>query len=168
MHSPVFESAEEMKTEKEKSVAHMEELMPLITECLSRGQSVTFSPRGISMLPMLRQGLDTVTLSPVSGRLKKYDIPLYRRKDGHYVLHRIVASKDTYTCIGDNQYQYEHGIAHDQVIAVVSAFCRGDKQYSVDHVGYRLYCRVWHHSRFMRRVLRGVKRRLPALIRKKS
>ncbi len=157
-----------MNTEKEKSVAHMEELMPLITDCLSRGQSVTFSPRGISMLPMLRQGLDTVTLSPVSGRLKKYDIPLYRRTDGHYVLHRIVACKDAYTCIGDNQYQYEHGIAHEQVIAVVSAFCRGDKQYSINHAGYRLYCRIWHYSRFARRVLRALKYRICRLFRKKS
>lgn len=141
--------------------------MPLITDCLSRGQSVSFSPRGISMLPMLRQGLDSVTLSPVSGRLKKYDIPLYRRADGHYVLHRIVACKDVYTCIGDNQYQYEYGIAHAQVIGVVSAFCRGGKQYSVNHAGYQLYCRIWHYSRFARRVLRAVKRRIIKLFIKK-
>lgn len=155
-----------MNAEKEKSVAHMEELMPLIAECLSNGQSVTFSPRGVSMLPMLRQGLDCVTLSPVQGRLKKYDLPLYRREDGHYVLHRIVAVGDTYTCIGDNQYRVEHGVRHEQIVAVVSAFSRGDKQYTVDHLGYRLYCRVWHYSRFARRCWRGLKWRVAARIRK--
>ena len=73
----------------------MDELMPLILERLAAGQDVRFSPRGVSMLPMLRQGRDTVTLSPVTGRLRKYDLPLYRREDGRYVLHRVVGVANT-------------------------------------------------------------------------
>ena len=49
----------------------LEQVMPLMLERLSDGQTVTFSPRGISMLPMLRQGLDTVELSAVPKKLKK-------------------------------------------------------------------------------------------------
>ena len=36
---------------------------------------------GVSMRPMLRTGRDTILISPVEGRLKKYDVPLYRRGD---------------------------------------------------------------------------------------
>ena len=40
--------------------AYMKDLVPLFQERLSAGQTVRFSPRGISMLPMLRQGIDDV------------------------------------------------------------------------------------------------------------
>jgi hypothetical protein len=96
---------------KEISVDRMEELMPLMKECLANGQSVTFSPHGVSMLPILREGRDTVTISAPPEKLKKYDIILYQRTNGKYVLHRIVGVGETYTCIGDNQFVLEKGIA---------------------------------------------------------
>lgn len=132
----------------------LEELMPLIRERLGQGQNVRFAPRGISMLPMLRQGMDTVVLSPVPERLKKYDLPLYRREDGQFVLHRVVAAGETYTCIGDNQFHSEPGLDHAQMIALVTAFTRGSKEHSVNEPGYRLYCRVWHYSRPVRHLWR--------------
>ncbi|MBR5529858.1 MAG: S24/S26 family peptidase [Oscillospiraceae bacterium] len=142
----------------------LDNLMPLFRERLEAGQRVKFSPRGTSMLPMLRQGVDTVTLSPLPEKLQKYDLPLYRRKDGKYVLHRIVETGDTYTCIGDNQFVYEYGLTHEQMIAVVSSFTRGNREYRVGHFGYRLYCRLWHYSRkprhFCRRALGWLCRRL--------
>lgn len=131
----------------------LEELMPLIREQLEAGKSVRFAPRGVSMLPMLRQGRDKVILSPVKGRLKKYDLPLYQRDNGQYVLHRIVGVGETYTCIGDNQYALEHGIRQDQLIAVVTAFVRDDREIPVTDLGYRIYCRLWHCFRPIKRVL---------------
>ena len=61
----------------------MAELVPLFQEQLEMGRSVRFAPRGVSMLPMLRPGLDTVVLSPAPERLKKFDLPLYQRDNGH-------------------------------------------------------------------------------------
>ena len=146
---------------------HMDDLMPLITENLAAGKSIRFSPRGISMLPMLAQGRDTVTLSAPEGALRKYDIPLYRRDNGAYVLHRVVAVGETYTCIGDNQFALEKGIRPDQIIGVVTAFSRKGKEYAVTHRGYRLYCVLWHWTREprlfyirVRRKLGRIKRRL--------
>ena len=129
---------------------HMQDLMPVFQETLAQGKTVRFSPRGVSMLPMLRQGIDTVTLSPVSGKLKKYDIPLYKRDDGAYILHRVLKVQQTYTCIGDNQYLYEPGVRDDQIIAVVTAFTRGKKQVSINNFGYRLYVRFWCGTRPVR------------------
>ena len=131
--------------------------MPLIQEQLDRGQTVRFSPRGTSMLPMLRPGLDNVVLSPLPERLKKYDLPLYRRDDGKYVLHRVVAVGDTYTCMGDNQFLPEPGLRRDQMIAVVTAFYREDKKYEVTHPGYRLYRCLWYRSRKLRRFWKRAK-----------
>lgn len=132
----------------------LDQLMPILRERLEAGYSVKFSPRGVSMMPMLRQGLDSVTLSPVPQRLKKYDLPLYRRDDGHYVLHRIVEAGESYTCVGDNQFALERGLRHDQMIALVTAFTRREKAWSVQAPMYRLYCRFWHHSRPLRRFWR--------------
>lgn len=142
----------------------LEQLMPLVKEYLVAGKTVKFSPRGISMLPMLRQGVDSVVLSPILKELKKYDLPLYQRDNGKYVLHRIVKVGDTYTCIGDNQFEYEHGLRHDQMIAVVSAFYREDRYISVSDWRYRIYCRFWHYSRglrhFWRRGINYIRRHL--------
>ena len=131
--------------------------MPLIRERLEMGQSVRFSPRGTSMLPMLRQGIDSVVLSPLPERLSKYDLPLYRRDNGQYVLHRIVAVGETYTAVGDNQFDLEPGLRHGQMIALVTGFYRKDRFYAVTAPGYRLYCRYWHHSRPLRRFWRRAK-----------
>lgn len=139
--------------------------MPLIKEQLARGSSVRFGPRGISMLPMLRQGRDNVVISPVKGRLKKYDLPLYQRDDGSFVLHRVVKVGDTYTCIGDNQHELEHGIRDDQIIGVVTAFSRDDRDIPVSDLRYRVYCRLWHWLRPVKRVLGKVKRGILGLLR---
>ncbi len=118
------------------------------------------------MLPMLRQGKDSVTLSPINGRLRKYDLPLYRRDDGQFVLHRIVEVGEDYSCVGDNQIAIETGVRQDQLIGVVSEFGRGERRISVRSPIYRLYCVVWHYSRPMRAIWRGLKARLKKIIRK--
>ena len=142
----------------------LDKLMPFIKEKLAVSGTVKFSPRGISMLPMLRQGIDSVLLSPVPEKLKKYDLPLYRRDDGKYVLHRIVEVGESYTCCGDNQYDYEYGLRHEQMIALVTGFTRGDKEHNVDEFVYKMYCRFWHYSRpvrhFMHRAYGWLKRHM--------
>lgn len=141
-------------------VASMDSIYPLIKESLENGKSVRLSPKGSSMLPMIRQGIDTVTLSPIDRPLKKYDIPLYLRDDGKYVLHRIVKAGEEYTCIGDNQFAKECGLRKEQMLAVVTSFTRGQKEYTVSDASYRVYCILWHNTRFARRLLRAVIRRL--------
>ena len=135
----------------------LDDAMPLIREQLSLGCDVTFGPRGTSMLPLIRQGKDSVTLSPINGKLKKYDLPLYQRANGQYVLHRIVkVRKDgTYTCIGDNQYIYEHGVTDAQMIAYATAVIRDGKEVKCSSAAYRIYCRLWHISRVPRHYIRA-------------
>ena len=135
-------------------VTQLDVLMPLIQERLAAGQTVRFSPMGISMLPMLRQGIDSVELSLVPEKLKKYDLPLYRRPNGKYILHRIVEVGNTYTCIGDNQFVLEPGVEHSQILALVTAFYRGERKWKVSDLRYRFYCVFGHYSRPLRHVWR--------------
>ena len=121
----------------------LDALMPLIRERLASGESVRFSPHGTSMLPMLKDGRDQVILSPLPDKLKKFDLPLYQRENGQYVLHRIVKVTDGYTCMGDNQFVQEKGLRHDQMIAVVTRYIHNGKEYSTESFQYKVYCRLW-------------------------
>lgn len=131
-------------TRTTKSV-NLSELYPLIQEVLQSGGTFTLTITGSSMYPFILGGRDQVTLSPVPGRLKKNDLPLYRRTDGAFVLHRIVKTeKDgTYTMCGDHQWQKEHGIRQEQLVALATAFVRKGKKLTNRNVLYRVYRTVW-------------------------
>lgn len=144
-----------------KYVIYGDELLPLIKERLEAGHLVQHLPfRGISMLPMLRQEKDSVELSPLPEQLKSYDLPMYQRKDGKMVIHRIVAVKeDYYVCMGDNTERFEK-IYPEQMIGIVSAFWRGEKRIEVSSPLYRLYCRLWRPTRPLRILYKRAKRLL--------
>ena len=142
--------------------------MALVRERTAAGQSLRYIPfRGISMLPMLRQGRDSVELSPLPERLKKYDLPVYQYPSGKYVMHRVVrVEEDHYVCNGDNLLQMEK-IYPNQMIALVTAFTRDGKRIEVTDFRYQLYCRLWvgsrplrHGWRRLRPVLGRIKRKL--------
>ncbi len=140
---------------------YLREVALLIEETLRGGGEVSFRPGGNSMLPMLRNRQDKIVLVNPPEKLRRYDIPLYRRENGQFVLHRIVAvQKDGYTLCGDNQWQLECGVGHAQVIAVVKAFYRGGKYIDCKtSKAYRLYCIIWTRLIPARRLfckLRGV------------
>ena len=139
--------------------------MLVLRERLEAGQKVRFLAfRGVSMMPMLRQGKDSVELSPLPSVLKKYDLPVYQYPSGKYVMHRVIeVREDCYVCMGDNTYSYEY-IPSEWMIGIVSAFKRGEREISVHAPLYRLYSRVWVAGYPVRKMLRqlyhGVKRRL--------
>ncbi len=98
---------------------------------------------GVSMYPMLRNRKDTIIVMPYEGRLKKYDVPLYKRGSS-YILHRIIEVRpDSYVIRGDNCIQKEYGITDEQILGVLTGFYRGAKKVNMDGIGYKLYARVW-------------------------
>ncbi len=141
--------------------AQLSDLIDIIIEKLEMGGTVTFTPHGESMLPMLRDGEDVVVLSKPKGRLHLFDIPLYRRKDGSFVLHRVIDFQrdGSYVLCGDNQFYKERGIKDSDVIAVVTAFYRKGKAYTTDAIFYRLYVSFWYHTRVFRGAYRLAKRK---------
>ncbi len=110
---------------------------------------------GMSMYPMLRNRRDRVVILPVrEKRLRRWDLPLYVRGDGKYVLHRIIAvKKDHYVIRGDNTYAKEY-VRDAQIIGVVSEFYRGERHVSTDSRAYRTYAALWHLIFPLRRMWR--------------
>jgi len=127
----------------EKRYEKMDILVPLMEESISKGKDVKFTVSGNSMYPMLRHRADSVILEKVE-KLKKYDIPLYRRENGEYVLHRIIKIKDgCFHIAGDNEIKLEYPVKSEQVIAVVKGFYRKGKYYSKNNGLYRIYILIW-------------------------
>jgi hypothetical protein len=107
---------------------------------------------GVSMWPMLRNRRDRVILRPLEAgeRLSRFDLPLYRRSDGKYVLHRIVGVKDDHYLIrGDNTFAKEK-VMDSQIIGVVSEFYRKDRHIFANSKKYRAYACFWNAIYFLR------------------
>ena len=154
----------------EKKKVRLETLYPAMAETLAAGGTVKLPITGTSMLPLLVQGRDFVILEQAKAPLQKLDLPFYRRRDGAFVLHRVVAVEETtYTMCGDNQWVLETGIAPDQIIGIVTEIERKGKRFSVTDKRYTRYVRLWHRLLPCRKLLvrlRGVKTRLKGIFTK--
>ena len=117
----------------------MSEIWQLAEVVISSGGEFRFFHKGTSMLPLLRQGIDSVVLvSPTD--IKKNDILLYKRANGQFVMHRAIKiKKDEYIMCGDNQYQHEHGIKKENILAKVKGIYRGEDYFETDNPQYVKY-----------------------------
>lgn len=118
---------------------------------------------GVSMYPMLRNRKDTIVITPYEGRLKKYDIPLYKRGD-QYVLHRIIqVLPDSYVIRGDNCIAKEYGITDDQILGVLTECYRAEKKINLNGIPYKCYVFLWIHTFPIRRIVKVMKGRISRL-----
>ena len=156
------------KTDVETVKVPFQELSPVLEACLEQGQEVVLTVTGNSMAPFLRHGRDRVVLVKAAdpAALQPGDIPLFRRTNGRFVLHRIVERDDgeyryrwhnkeilptahvgggiEYTLLGDAQVQREPRIRPEQVVAVAKAFWIKGKLWECDSPRYRRRVRRWH------------------------
>lgn len=136
-------------------------------EVLARNGTLIFTPGGTSMQPLLKHLANPVLLVPVEGRLKKGDVPFYKRPNGQYVLHRILkVRKDTYDCCGDNQVLIEKGVTDEMIFAKMAGFYENGVYISVDEKRIVRYARRRMASRPFRRILLAVKHRFKKLFHK--
>ena len=120
---------------KEEKVYSFEELLDL------RG-SFVWRTSGGSMRPLIKQGRDVVVISKPEGRLKKYDVALYKVRD-KYLLHRILEVHDGYyTAAGDNNTFLEK-VPDQSVIGVMTELQRKNKPYDLSGKKYRFYEKAW-------------------------
>ncbi len=126
---------------------------------LRRDGVLVYKTRGVSMRPLFKENRDLVTIRPCQrGGLKKYDVPLYRRRDGRFTLHRIIGvQNDTYVIRGDNTFAKEY-VPESQIVGVLTEFQRKGKKHTVDESGYRAYARFWNAVYPVRLVLHKVRR----------
>lgn len=113
-------------------------------EQLARNGKLIYTNQGDSMMPLIKQDRDLLIILPVHGRLRKYDVPLYRRDSGQYVLHRILkVRQNDYVICGDNRWKKEYGISDRHILGVLTAVVRNGKTIPVSDWRYRLYVHVW-------------------------
>lgn len=97
------------------------------------------TPIGTSMMPLLRERIDTVKLI-APNKIKKHDVVLYMRNDKTLVLHRIIRiHKDEFTMCGDNQCILEKHVKRSQIIAVMEGFYRGEEYFPITNKKYQKY-----------------------------
>lgn len=130
-------------------------------EQLNEKGILVYTNVGISMKPLIRQGKDVMIIKRVDGPLKKYDVPLYKRESGQYVLHRIVGMNTSgYIIRGDNTYSNEYGITDSHIVGVLSGVIRNGKEISVDDFGYQLYSHIWCYTYWIRKTIVVLKRKI--------
>jgi len=113
-------------------------------EQLAQNGKLIYTNKGDSMMPLIKQDRDLLIIEPAIGRLKKYDVPLYKRDSGQYVLHRILkVREDDYVICGDNRWVKEYGIQDRHIIGVLTAVVRNGKEISVNNWKYKLYVHLW-------------------------
>jgi len=98
-----------------------------VERLLDRGESVTMLMRGDSMRPLLRSGVDRVTIRRHEPHeIVKGALLLFRHK-GAYVMHRVRAvEKNGIVLAGDGNYRTsEHAIRED-IVAIAISVTRPD------------------------------------------
>ena len=128
-------------------------------EELDKKGILVYTNKGNSMYPLIRQGKDVLIIKKCNTRLKKMDVPLYKRESGQYVLHRIVkVNSNDYVIRGDNTYSNETGIRDDQILGVLSGVIREGKEISVNSFSYKLYSYFWYYTYYLRKLIIKIKR----------
>ncbi|MBR3328414.1 MAG: S24/S26 family peptidase [Atopobiaceae bacterium] len=116
--------------------------MSTFEEQLEQDGRIVYKTKGSSMRPLLHENRDLVVILKKDGRLRRYDVALYRRGTT-YVLHRVVGVRDEgYLIRGDNTYALER-VPEDAVLGVLAGFTRKGTFHEVTDRGYVLYERVW-------------------------
>ncbi|MCM1115540.1 MAG: S24/S26 family peptidase [Clostridium sp.] len=116
-----------------------------IKEILETSGRYTGLTVGTSMLPLIHHGRDNIIVVKNTGRLKKYDVPVYVMPSGKYIMHRIIkVCDDHYVIVGDNLLKKEY-VTDDMICGVLVGFYKNGKHYvdCQNSVPYKIYSRIW-------------------------
>lgn len=124
---------------------------------------------GTSMEPLIHNQKDTIIVIRPEGRLNKYDIPLYKGKNGKIIMHRIVkVCDDHYEIFGDNT-NYREYVTDDMIVGKLAGFYKNGKKYIdlENNKAYKLYSKFWVAilplrplTMFINRGIRFIKKRI--------
>ena len=122
-----------------------------IKDRLKSGKTAVLKVTGNSMTPFLVPERDSVELAQIKKEPKTGDVVLYKRKNGAYVLHRVIKTdKDGFYFTGDGQTFVEGPIEKEQLIAVCDAFIRRGERISGKEPRWKAYAFLWRKSRKLR------------------
>ena len=112
-------------------------------EQLEKYGELIYTNVGTSMMPLIRNHKDLLVIEKKEC-IKKFDVVLYKRTNGSYVLHRIIkVRKEDYVLCGDNCTYKEYGIKEEQILGVLKRVIRDGKELSLSGCGYQIYTHIW-------------------------
>lgn len=123
------------------------------------------------MEPLLHNRKSTVVIQAKNAPLKKYDVALYHRPTGEYVLHRVLKVLDgAYLICGDNRI-WKETVPEEWIIGVMTDYYPNEHNQSISCSSkeYQQYLKKlwWRHSLLRLRSLVGrVRRKIVSLTRK--
>ncbi len=118
---------------------------------LEKNKILAFVPGGNSMWPTLKNRHQSVVVEIKKDRLSRYDVALYQRENGTFVLHRVMQVIDGgYIMCGDSQYTLEK-VKEEQVFGVMLGFYRGKKYIEVTDEKYKKRVENWYKRKKLRK-----------------
>lgn len=134
-------------------------------EELNRSGYLIHTNKGTSMMPLLRENRDLMHIRKPQGRLKKYDVPLYKTDDGRYVLHRILkVTENGYVICGDHCIHREYNITDKHIIGVLEGVTRDEKYIPVTDKKYLCYVHLWCDFFYIRIAIIWFKQKIRGLL----
>ena len=121
---------------------------------LEKNGAIAFVPRGNSMWPIIKNHKQSVIVrkKDPDERLKPLDVAFYLRKNGAFVLHRVMSVTDNgYVMCGDSQYILEV-VEEEQVFGVLEGFYKGKKYVKATDEKYLKRVRKWYSRKLCRKI----------------
>lgn len=136
------------------------ELIPAIGKLIEEGQEVIFKPKGVSMLPFIRGGRDSVLLRKADG-LKVGDIALAEISEGRYVLHRIETIEDEMIVLmGDGNLVGRERCRKEDIMAIAVKIIKENKEIDCQSPRHMRMAEIWKRLLPVRRYLLAIYRRI--------
>lgn len=128
-------------------------LFSVVEETVKNGGSIKIKIAGYSMYPLVTSRRDSVLLTEAE-KIKKGDVPLIKREDGSYVLHRVVGIKNGALMLrGDYEQKTEYPVNPERVMAMAKGFYRKEKYIDCNSFLYKLYTFFWMNTVAIRPVI---------------
>ena len=111
---------------------------------LEKNGALAFVPSGNSMWPTLKNRGQSVIVERKTKKLARFDVALYLRPSGTYVLHRVIEPTDFgYVICGDSQFMQER-VSEEQVFGVMTGFYKGKNFVSCSDKKYIASVEKWY------------------------
>ena len=99
---------------------------------------------GDSMRPLIRRGVDPVTIIPLNRPLKKGDIVLFKGGEKRYVVHRVKRIREgRIQTLGDNCIYPDPWMPLENIWGLVIKAERNGKNIPLDTKTARVFGRIW-------------------------
>ncbi len=120
------------------------EYVSTLRKLVESGQTVSMCIAGSSMAPFLVDGRDSICFRAPDRPLRRGDMVFYQRKNGQYVMHRIISvHTDGYYLVGDAQQTIEGPIASEQIFALVTQAQRKGKWIDPHDFWWKFFSSFW-------------------------